>query len=262
MMKDPNKQREELKKIYQDTLEVSKLSARPLPTRKWKWDHLRNNPIQLMSSELKDYSIEVVDSDTITQAIEHSNDTDRVCILNMASPKKPGGGVSNGARAQEECIFRCTNAALSVDKSFYPLKGVEVLYTQGLSIIKNKDYELIKPVRVDMITASAVNLSKGFDYNDSQLVEKYLDETYGKIKLMIALAVRYKVDVLILGAWGCGVFKNNPHLIANMFNSALSEFKVKTPIKKVVFAVINDHNSVSDNYSVFRDIIGTQYMFI
>ena len=60
-------------------------------------------------------------------------------------------------------------------------------------------------------------------------------------------------ETIVLGAWGCGVFKNNPETIATLFKEVIEE---GTTTKNVVFAVINDHNSFADNYSIFKKILG------
>ena len=53
---------------------------------------------------------------------------------------------------------------------------------------------------------------------------------------------------------GCGVFGNDPVNIATWFKEILTEGYYKS-FKNVIFAVINDHNSVSNNYQIFKNII-------
>jgi len=79
----------------------------------------------------------------------------RTCILNMASYKRPGGGVERGARSQEECLFRCSNLFHVISKDFYPLKE-EALYTKDAVFIKDKNYNLMEPVTLDVITIAAM----------------------------------------------------------------------------------------------------------
>jgi uncharacterized protein (TIGR02452 family) len=76
-----------------------------------------------------------------------------------------------------------------------------------------------------------------------------------KIKLMLSLAYLNNCDNIILGAWGCGVFKNDPQTIANFFHEILVLEEYKYMFNKVIFAVINDNNSVGNNYEIFKNIL-------
>jgi uncharacterized protein (TIGR02452 family) len=70
---------------------------------------------------------------------------------------------------------------------------------------------------------------------------------------MISLAAKNGVQNLILGAWGCGVFKNNPKLMAQYFSEVLVGEGYNLNFKNVVFAIINDHNSVGNNFEIFNN---------
>lgn len=181
--------------------------------------------------------------DTISEALNHK---EKVCILNMASPKRAGGGVKNGARAQEECLFRSTNLCVSVVQDFYPLHYDEFLYTKDALIIKDVYYNVIEPKLIDCITIAAPNL-RGSQYTQ----EDYVDTLDLKITGMIEAANRNSCETLILGAWGCGVFCNNPYTIAEYFKKNITKYKYNN-LKEIIFAIINDHNSVDDNYNIFK----------
>ena len=58
-----------------------------------------------------------------------------------------------------------------------------------------------------------------------------------------------KVDTLILGAWGCGVFGQDPSVVASLFVKELVNHK---DIENIIFAVI-DKNSA--NYLAFKEIL-------
>jgi len=49
-------------------------------------------------------------------------------------------------------------------------------------------------------------------------------------------------DSLVLGAWGCGVFKQRPVQIASMFLQILDEPEFKNKFKDIRFAVIGTKN--------------------
>jgi uncharacterized protein (TIGR02452 family) len=192
-------------------------------------------------------NVKVVNLDTVSALVELSK-SGKTCGLNMASYKKPGGGVRNGARAQEECLFRCSNLINSIVEDFYPLEDGTCLYTSDATFFKDKDYNDMEPVECDIITIAAINLnSRSYDK------ETYEEITLQKIRLMLTIPSKHGVENLVLGAFGCGVFGNDPHVMSELFRKVLVEEGYSSLYKEVVFAVINDHNSVGNNYSVFSD---------
>jgi uncharacterized protein (TIGR02452 family) len=195
-------------------------------------------------------NISVINSDSVSALVEYSK-TGKTCVLNMASYKRPGGGVYNGARAQEECLFRCSNLIHVVPNSFYPLQENEALYTKDAIFFKDKYYGYMDPVVCDVVTIAAINLNENAKYDPVQNIKDYRNVTKDKIRLMISLAAKNGVQNLILGAWGCGVFKNDPNLMSQYFSEVLIGEGYSVDFKNVVFAVINDHNSVGNNYDIF-----------
>lgn len=201
-------------------------------------------------------------TDTVTSAVNWSK-LGKTCVLNMASASKPGGGVAKGAQAQEESIFRCSNLHTTITKKMYPLKKYEAVYTKNATFFKDFNYDTMEPVVVDVVTVAAVNLNKNsyFDNVKNEWIDQpsrkplwYTRLTKKKIRLMLSLAAHNSVDNLILGAWGCGVFKNKPEDVAKMFRSVLQEYP--GAFENVIFAIINDKNSVGDNYDIFKKILG------
>ena len=157
-------------------------------------------------------NISVVNSDTVSAALDFSL-LGKTALLNMASYKKPGGGVKNGARAQEECLFRCSNLSEVIPTSHYRLKEDECLYTSKGIFFKDFNYDYITPTEIDVITMPAINLN-GYELTD---FKKYININKNKIRLILSLSIKNKVKNIILGAWGCGVFKNNPVQIATKY---------------------------------------------
>jgi uncharacterized protein (TIGR02452 family) len=72
---------------------------------------------------------------------------------------------------------------------------------------------------------------------------------------MCSIPSKSNVKNLILGAWGCGVFNNDPITISTLFKQVLIDEGYATLYNKVIFAIINDHNSVGNNYSIFKDML-------
>ncbi len=73
-----------------------------------------------------------------------------------------------------------------------------------------------------------------------------------KIRLMLSVPAKYGVKNIILGAWGCWVFKNDPNRMSEFFKNILVEEGYSGLYDQVVFAIINDHNSVGSNYEIFK----------
>ncbi len=194
-------------------------------------------------------NISVINSNTISAAIDFSL-LGKTALLNMASYKRPGGGVRNGAMAQEEGLFRCSNLSEVIPTSHYPLQEDECVYTSNSVFFKDFNYDYITPTEIDVITIAAINL------NNLELtnIKQYIKTNKDKIRLMLSLAIKNEVKNIILGAWGCGVFKNNPVQIATFFKDVLDE-GYNSYFDNVVFAIINDHNSVDNNLEIFKSIL-------
>jgi len=237
--------------VFQDTLQISQ----NLPNRSETTKHTTQEIIGPYLSVFEN-NIIVEPLDTVS-AIQKWSQVGRVCALNMASYKRPGGGVENGARAQEECLFRCSNLFDVVSKDFYPLGDYECLYTQRALFFKDKDYIQIEPIQCDVITLAAINLNDKAKYDPVQNLYNYENLTREKIRLMLSVPQSWGAQYLILGAWGCGVFKNDPEKIAQYFKDAIIGEGYGSLYKKIIFAVINDHNSVANNYQIFNTILNT-----
>jgi uncharacterized protein (TIGR02452 family) len=236
----------QLIEVFEDTQSIA--TKGNSITEKYTTDLL--NEVDL-DANYEEMNIQTINSDTVSAAHIFSK-LGKTCVLNMASARKAGGGVANGAKAQEECLFRCSNLTTTVVQDFYPLKYNEALYTTDAVFFKDKNYNLIDPFTVDVVTIAAVNLNPNARYDDEVEYEKtnYRQVTMNKIRLMLLLANMNKCENIILGAWGCGVFKNNPIMISDMFHEIINR-DFKGSFKNIIFAVINDHNSAGDNYSTF-----------
>lgn len=247
---------DQLIRIFNDTVEMTKKINTNSTTKKYNFSAITNEP-----NSNKKGVISVIPHDTITSAMLYKDS--KVCMLNMASPSRAGGGVRNGRRAQEECLFRSTTLSETITQDFYPLEINESLYTTDGLILKDKDYGTIDPhITVDTITIAAINLNKS-DKNDDWVVSNNTDNwevtsSYEntmkmKIRLMLSLAYKNNCDTIILGAWGCGVFNNDPKEVSQMFHDVLIKENKKEMFDNIVFGVINDHNSVDNNFQIFKD---------
>jgi len=215
-------------------------------------------------------NIQVINSDSVSAITEYSK-LGKTCVLNMASFKRPGGGVAKGSKAQEECLFRCSNLTHLINTDNYPLGDDKALYTKDAVFFKDVYYNYMDEVKSDVITIAALNLknievNSNFDTiskdnissinSDGAKISRhdYEELTKEKIRLMLSLAIKNDVDIIVLGSFGCGVFQNVPETMAKMFKKLLVNEGYSKYFEKVIFAIINDKNSVGNNYEIFKNV--------
>jgi uncharacterized protein (TIGR02452 family) len=166
-------------------------------------------------------------------------------VLNMASATHPGGGFLHGSRAQEEYLARSTSlfACLTGNEMYSrrdfdtnPFYADYVIYSPHILIFRNDDGELMEePYPCSILTSPAVQ---------ADAVHKYLPDRDGEIEgvmwnrilKVLAVASRYNHKALVLGAWGCGAFGNDGHMIARLFKTALTE-NFSGRFEQVIFAI-------------------------
>lgn len=218
--------------------------------------------------------IAVVNDDCLALARRlHATDpTDDICVLNMASSRNPGGGVWGGAGAQEEYLFRCTDyyrflyqyanhfdpKAYHVQRNArhrYPLDPLYGgVYSHGVTVFRDTEangYALLdSPVRLNFVAVAAFHFNERCD----AIPQPYVEPTKDKIRLMLRLAANNGQRRLVLGAFGCGAFHNEPHHMAQLFRQVIHESEFQGLFTSISFAVIEDHNS-TNNYTAFRDVL-------
>ncbi len=173
--------------------------------------------------------------------------TQKTAVLNFASASNPGGGVTSGALAQEESLCRVSTLypCLTDGKMrrlFYtphrqehnPLHNDDIIYTKDVVVIKDDDYHnLDDPFAVDVITCAAPNLRSDpsnaynpFDGWRGEFVsyEQLLAIHKQRGRKILSVAAANGVEALILGAFGCGAFRNDPAAVAAAYTNILPDF--------------------------------------
>lgn len=195
-------------------------------------------------------------------------------VLNMASRRQPGGGVLSGSGAQEESIFRRTDIfkylyqfsdtgvqyGIEQRPERYPLdRNYGGIYTPRVKVFRKgeKDgYELTYSYNVDIISVAGMNRP---ELKDCEHVADYLVEPIkNKMRTILRIALLHEHTCLVLGALGCGAFRNPPAHIARMFHEVFDEPEFKGHFTEVYFAILEDHNSHKDhnpqgNYKPFAE---------
>lgn len=209
-----------------------------------------SEPIELTDVHYHDSDsncvIEVSNSDTFDMAIRYLDEGLKPVVLNMASDKSPGGGVKKGARAQEEDLFRRSNAYQTHRRSFYPLSPKELIYSPQVTIIKDSKYEIIPEKVVSMIACAAIRkptlVNERYSQEDYQLMQYKVDSIF-------RAAILWGHDSIVLGALGCGAFSNPPRIVASIFKQAVERYKQF--FRKIGFAILVVNDRDYDNLHEF-----------
>lgn len=153
-------------------------------------------------------------------------------VLNLASRRNPGGGVKNGSRAQEESLFRSTNLFLSMyryaeyaedyglekSKFQYP-KPVRFggIYVPDATVFRagaKDDFALLDtPYYMSFVAVAAIN-HPDLD-RDGNICEEDAALTKNKMRTMLRIGLLNGHDSIVLGAFGCGAFRNPPTSSSN-----------------------------------------------
>ena len=200
----------------------------------------------------------------------------KIAVLNFASATNPGGGVVNGSSAQEESLCRCStlypvlnssyllkNYYLPNRKEHNPLHNNVVIYSPGIIICKSDDgtYKRLNKeefIKVDVISAAAPNLRErptnkfnNDGYNTLSISDKELYEIHiSRGKQIIEAAMHHNVDILVLGAFGCGAFKNNPSIVAKAYKELMKQYaKYFVEIEFAIYCREYD----KENYYIFKE---------
>ena len=178
---------------------------------------------------------------------------EKVCALNFASFKHPGGMFLNGSRAQEECLchesflynvlkefpeyyrwnFQHANRSLYADRALY-----------SPHIVFERDGQ--KKI-CDILTCAAPNKSAAQQYCGVSDAEN-TRALKSRIQFLLSVAAQEKATVLILGAYGCGVFGQDPAEVAAIFRDTI---RTQFPgvFEWIVYAIPDNTNG---NLEAFR----------
>ncbi len=275
--------RENNVEVFNDTLKVIENSER---LSKSVEDIIKNQKLILENEKLnidsvnRDKDAKVILSKKRTLEAASAYKGKKVCVHNFASATNPGGGVTKGSNAQEECICRCTDLYLCLNTDEYldkfygehrkahnPIYNDDIIYSSSVDVFKTDKVlpELMDEkdwFKVNVITCAAPNLrpipsnEMNPDAGDKQV--KLTDDEYIKIlekrvRKIFDVAVFYNNDVLILGAFGCGAFMNPPNLVAKVFNNVMKDYIRKLEvIEYAVYCRDFETKNYDEFYKIFK----------
>ena len=203
----------------------------------------------------------------------------RTCVHNFASATNPGGGVVNGSSAQEEALCRCSTLYFNLNvremwDGFYsphreardPLHNDDIIYSPDVVVFKSDTaYPRTLPEaewrKLDVITCAAPNLrerpSNRMNAGDGDVrVEisaadlQTLHER--RLRRILDVAAANGAEAIVLGAFGCGAFRNDPKVVAAAAKKVVAEYR--HAFRAIEFAVYCRPGDTA-NYDAFASCV-------
>lgn len=213
----------------------------------------------LTESEQYEIIIEVVNETSLNAVARLYQQYGEVCCLNFASAKNPGGGFLGGSQAQEESLARSSGlyASLNNVPAYYQTHRAlrsgfytdNMIYSPRVPVFRDDYANLLQEsYPCSFITSPAVNRGVVAEQETDKLhlVPTIMSE---RIEKVLSLAYVNQEKILVLGAWGCGVFRNKPEEIAQLFKKQLLENEMFIGrFKHIVFAVFDTKGTVFESF--------------
>ncbi|WP_020560979.1 TIGR02452 family protein [Thiofilum flexile] len=208
-------------------------------------------------------TLEVVNETTLEGALRLSQTSQfsRIGVLNFASAKNPGGGFLRGSQAQEESLARSSGlyASLQACPAYYDyhrhknkslLYSDHMIYSPACPVFKQDNGSLLaEPYLVDFITSPAPNHG-ALIRNEPEALSQLESVFARRTNLMLKLAAWQGCDALVLGAWGCGVFANDPELVARLLaTELLDEGAFAHAFKHISFSIPDNARDPANNHA-------------
>ena len=203
--------------------------------------------------------IEVLDADTVSAAYQQfkTNPSITPCILNFASYKNAGGKFIEGSSAQEESLCHVSflyNVLKRFDRLYYSphrAKGAsnkalydnEAIYTPNVTFFYNGE-----EFKCDVLTCAAPNNAAARRYYDVDPKDNAV-ALYDRIYFIRKIMQTNNVKTAILGAYGCGVFGQDPNMVAQYMNGIFTNSTIDT----IIYAIPRGLNE--RNYTTFKNRI-------
>ena len=180
----------------------------------------------------------------------------------MASALQPGGGVLHGALAQEESLCVRSTLYASLKDEFYRIPVHAAIYTPDVLVFRSASHSDLPKAEwyyTDVISVAAVkhpelvkNAAGKWVYD----VEQDKEDMVMKIRLIFQVAKQKGVKKLVLGALGCGAYRNPPEEVAKIFKKVIFGDRKRGPvegIEEVVFAIFDDGENLRTFKGAFKE---------
>lgn len=195
----------------------------------------------------------------------------RVTVLNFASGTMPGGGTRWGSLAQEECLCLCSGLLYGLEShmAYYERNRAgdaphecydQMIWSENVPLVREGKFNRVEPMLINVITYPAPVATKRVYTGSGQsqdLVAGDMVEIFERrCRHVVRRAEKAGTEVLILGAWGCGAYGNDPAIVGRAFQDA-----VKTQagsIERVVYAVYGTNSADRHNRATFGALVGVE----
>lgn len=217
-------------------------------------------PFENPSVSLSLERIRIWNCSTVEAILKLAKEGKEVAVLNFASAKNPGGGFLNGAKAQEESLAAssCLYKTLTAHETYYNQNRLcesmmytnHAIYSPNVVFFRDERFALLKePVLASVLTIPAVNMGQVLlKKEDEKQAKQVMKE---RMKLILAIFAQQECKHLILGAYGCGVFRNDPKQVAIWWKELLEMF-FPEQFETIVFAIL-DRSTEQSCIRVFQD---------
>lgn len=210
--------------------------------------------------------IQVSDESTLVacERIIMNENIEKVACLNFASARNPGGGFLSGAQAQEEMVARCSGLYRTLIKcpEMYEynksrrslLYSDYMIYSPNVPVFRNDNGSLKDtPFLVSIISAPATNISfmKHMDDTEMEIIHNTM---LNRCRKIIYRAIENDAHALVLGAFGCGVFRNNPEDVAEYFRKLLIDEGLAKYFDLIVHPIYTKNKEKNNNYLKFAQV--------
>lgn len=209
--------------------------------------------------------IEVTNEDIVscTNRLSCIENHQNIVVLNFASAVLPGGSWASFGKAQEESITRASGlfaSLISQPTYYFENRKLDVFYSDYIMYSPtvpffrdSKNMLIDVPYDISVITSPAVK-AKMLD-NSEETKEKLFQTMLIRCRKIIQCAIQQRHKVITLGAFGCGVFRNDPKDIAEIFRILLIDENLKKFFEYIVFPMPETHGSLrSSNIDAFAQV--------
>lgn len=219
---------------------------------------------QVLAEEVCDYKrrdsickILITNEDSFQAAKRY----EKTLVMNFANAHKPGGGFKLGANAQEEALCRCSTlyGSLTAEDAsemykynnthISPVESDHMLLSPNVCVFRDEKCNLIKDYfMTSVITLPAPNRRGAALLTSKKTIKETITR---RIRIMMKIAMTNHYENLILGAWGCGAFGNDPKEVSECFRQVIIDEEYGKCFNEICFAVYG--SETGKNITAFRE---------